>query len=146
MFKRALITSIILLSGCGVLKPDSFETGYMNREIRGRWKIFDLDRTVPFFRLRGNYSLCEKVDEFIKVDLTEGEIGSSQYRVRGHVEGNMQSLGAGLRYKPLCDKFSLDFGVECFHTGFDVDGQFGFIKHGFHDSTWGYGFNAGISG
>ncbi len=148
-FRPLTISLLSLVGGCSSifpqLKPESISTEITRRHIEGRYKPFKVHRTIPFGRIEEEYplSLDPKINTYSRFDFTQGKTGVSRYHVRGEIEGNMQSLGIGIKYYPH-PNLSLNIGAETFRADLNVDANLGPLNYQFTDDNI-FGWGASIS-
>ena len=139
-FARNFLSGVIFLGACNFDEPDKYKIGVLVREVKGRYQIIKERKIVPLLRAESFYGLTEKLDYSLRADFLSGGFGFSDFGIEHDIEGNMQAIGAGLRYKPFCENFGIDIGAELF--GADVEAR-GLTR--VHDEVYGLGANVGCS-
>lgn len=135
-----------LVVGCADLKPDSFRVGGGVRRVGAKYGPIKFDENIPFVRVQANKKLYERVEGRVWVDGIQGNVGTTQYSVRGEFTGNVESVGTGVSYYPFSRNLSFDLGAEILHADGDVTGKMSRIGREFHDEVIGWGVNFGVTG
>lgn len=147
---KLVLTGILALASCSeipnFMKPDSYSTGMNVRRAKGRWKVFHVDKEVPYFRIQGNKKINENLDVYLRGDFTSRAFEERSYSVDIDIRGNMQSFGSGINFYPFKQReLSLDAGVEAFYANVQVIGSKFNLSARVDDSVYGYGVNIGTS-
>ncbi len=148
----ALVALVMPASCCcccrglpAVWPPDSVSTGVAVRPIAGRNGAFRSDIHVPLVRIQANRRLTPEIDGYLRFDGINGRIKVGEGFVDREARGDMQVLGAGLRYTPFWEFLGLDVGAEVFHSDFAVLSRVGTTRVRVSDSAYGWALNAGAS-
>ena len=116
------------------------------RQVKGSNLGFGDEKLVPFYRMQANWEVDDKLEIFLRGDFANGELDLSPSHLDdGRVDGNFQSVGAGVNYYPFDHHFSLNLGVEFFHANFDLEGELWGFNHTTEDSVIGWGASIGVT-
>ncbi len=145
----ALCAMLVVLSGCNglleELRPDALAASYVVRRVSGRQRLFRGDVTFPLTRLQVEKHLADRWDGYARFDFVNGQVEIAKGAIGRDARGDMQSLGAGVRYTPFCRYVSFELGGEVFHSDFAIHTAAGPFRNRLSDSAYGWAVTTGAS-
>ncbi len=139
--------TLAVLCGCNglleELRPDALAAGYVMRRVSGRQGLFRGDVAFPLTRLQVEKHLTGRWDAYARFDFVNGQVEIAEGVIGRDARGDMQSLGAGVRYSPFCRHVFFEFGGEVFHSDYAVHTAAGPFRLRLNDSAYGWAFTTG---
>ena len=97
--RSLLVSSLAVISGCSLItKPENIRVGINVRQVKGRHRIFDEEKIIPYYRIQANKHINNEWDYFLRGDFTNGELDLSPRYIDGSARGDIQSIGGGISY------------------------------------------------
>ena len=149
--RNALASGLMVVAfGCNATTEKitlySAETGVVVREVKGKYRGFEVEKMISLQRVRLKKRLEKNVAGYVGIDYAKNEIGAKHDVLEGKVRGSFEGIGAGIGYFPFSKNLGFEFGAEFFHCDYDMIGSLGMLKQKTPDEIYGWGINAGIVG
>ena len=149
--RNAIATGLIAVAfGCnGAIEKiisDSVETGVVVREVKGKYRGFEVEKMISLQRVRLKKRLDKNAAGYAGIDYAKNEIGAKHDVLEGKARGSFEGVGVGIDYFPCSENLGFELGAEFFHCDYDMIGSFGMVKQKTPDEIYGWGINAGIIG